>query len=567
MSHLFRSSFIKGLLDEEHSAILIERQSNPFFITLLVTGLVLATALLWLFFARLDYTVDARGLILPLGGVRDVRSMATGRVIKLYNTIGDSVWSGKVLAELDDPVLAEEWRKQRLLYQLSETKINLERTKLEQEQSNKQAQMELSLAHNQAQTEIVTSLTQQLDKAIQEKQTKGSISLKSQKEQLNTLHKDYQAYNSKIVALKAKGYASESDLINRLSGYESILNSVSEIERQSYQAAIDHTFTMGELGNLNKEIDHLTLERLTIENDYAQLLQQHRVQLSELHLQQQEEREKLLLAERAWWRNSVLIAPYDGKLLSFVTGLGHILTLGDTYAVVAMQPQLGKQLLTLSPHSQSGTITFGINDDEFTVRFDGDSASFYQQVADQLKGYFPDSFDSAIGQSGLLLTSGDQASLSTLTIKDSQLIDRDRLPVFSSLTTIGDNWHNTEQVNVSIVPARNSKLINTAQPMKFLLDHQSQWLHDSLSGEVRTISDYYVTPLELESLIGSKQIVQEAFRDQSGFLVISTLENSSTDNKIPVASLTRNKFIINQQSPIKLIVPFVERRLSGQPDA
>lgn len=86
---------------------ILETPPSPVRMALIIViCLFAATALIWAYVGRIDIIATAQGKIDPLGKVKIVEPLQTGRVAKIRVHNGDHVSAGQVLAELDATELA-----------------------------------------------------------------------------------------------------------------------------------------------------------------------------------------------------------------------------------------------------------------------------------------------------------------------------------------------------------------------------------------------------------------------------------------------------------------------------
>lgn len=82
---------------------ILETPPSPLrLVLLLVICLLMAVALLWAYFGRVDIVASAQGKIQPIGKVKVVQSLETAKVRVINIANGASVHAGDVLVELDD---------------------------------------------------------------------------------------------------------------------------------------------------------------------------------------------------------------------------------------------------------------------------------------------------------------------------------------------------------------------------------------------------------------------------------------------------------------------------------
>ncbi|RMF11680.1 MAG: NHLP bacteriocin system secretion protein [Alphaproteobacteria bacterium] len=106
MPEFFRKEAIEELRDPRGLEASVQLVGTRHWLAIAAFGVLIAAALAWAFFGRLDYRVNGLAVLLHQGSrVYALEAPAEGRVIALYARRGDSVEKGALLAELSLPVL------------------------------------------------------------------------------------------------------------------------------------------------------------------------------------------------------------------------------------------------------------------------------------------------------------------------------------------------------------------------------------------------------------------------------------------------------------------------------
>lgn len=108
----------------EFKPLLVEiedRPLNPVGRTLLWTIIVfMVLSTLWLFFAKIDVVVSARGKIIPHGEIKILQPIETGVISKLLVKEGELVHKGQVLVEIDPSVTETDLKSKQKNLELLE---------------------------------------------------------------------------------------------------------------------------------------------------------------------------------------------------------------------------------------------------------------------------------------------------------------------------------------------------------------------------------------------------------------------------------------------------------------
>ncbi len=106
MPELFRRQALAELRDPRGLDAAVRLVGPRHWLAVAAFGILIAAAVLWAFFGRLDYRVDGLAVLLHKGSrVYALEAPAQGRVVALHVRKGDAVEKGALLAELSLPVL------------------------------------------------------------------------------------------------------------------------------------------------------------------------------------------------------------------------------------------------------------------------------------------------------------------------------------------------------------------------------------------------------------------------------------------------------------------------------
>jgi hemolysin D len=101
-----------------------ERPTSPLGRSLLWSLFAfLVIALLWLFFAKIDVVVSARGKVIPVGEIKTLQPVETGVIGSILVKEGQSVKKGEVLMEIDPSVTQSDLESKQKNLSLLELEI------------------------------------------------------------------------------------------------------------------------------------------------------------------------------------------------------------------------------------------------------------------------------------------------------------------------------------------------------------------------------------------------------------------------------------------------------------
>jgi HlyD family secretion protein len=108
---LFRKVALDRLSSPEQLDQLMQITSSKGWIALTSVGLVLVTAIVWSVLGQLPENVSGTGMLLKSGGVLEIVAPGPGRVSDVSVGVGDTVHEGQVIARVDQPALADQFRQ------------------------------------------------------------------------------------------------------------------------------------------------------------------------------------------------------------------------------------------------------------------------------------------------------------------------------------------------------------------------------------------------------------------------------------------------------------------------
>lgn len=125
MSRVFRKVSLERLSSPDQLDTMIQITSAKGWITLLTTGLLIATALAWGYFGSLPTKVQGVGLYIKTGGVFEIVAPSPGRIKDIYFRVGDVVEKGRLIARIEQTDLLEKLNNSRASIKDLNNKLDL----------------------------------------------------------------------------------------------------------------------------------------------------------------------------------------------------------------------------------------------------------------------------------------------------------------------------------------------------------------------------------------------------------------------------------------------------------
>lgn len=273
MSRIFRKVALERLSSPEQLDQLMQVTRPSGWLALGGVGLLLSAALFWAWFGSIPTLAGGEGLLVRRGGVSNLSVTASGRVEEVLVSTGQLVEAGKpVLTLQQEPLLRQiedtEERRRSLTAELEDLReyAREQRRLTGSNQAQQRANLERSLATNRKEVEL-----------LEERMEAES-------------------------GLLAEGLITKQTLLTT---------------EQSLNDARDQGAA------LELELAGLPLDLLEAEQSLSQQIDDQRLQIQELNLELRELRARLE-------EDSVLLAPYTGRVVEMMVGLGDVVSEGSS---------------------------------------------------------------------------------------------------------------------------------------------------------------------------------------------------------------------------------------------
>jgi HlyD family secretion protein len=132
-NQLFRKAAIEKLASPERLDVLMQVTSPVGWVALATVAFILACAIVWSIVGSIPTRIDAQGILLRGGGLRELKASGEGVLTKVDLKLNDIVKSGQLVAEVsagntDDAVNAARQRSEQAQREYSMSKIEDEST-------------------------------------------------------------------------------------------------------------------------------------------------------------------------------------------------------------------------------------------------------------------------------------------------------------------------------------------------------------------------------------------------------------------------------------------------------
>lgn len=571
MPRLFRKSFLENYTDHDELLVLLPGRSFKFFIPIIATfSFIIMVITCWLFFAQIDIHIKAHGMILPIGGVRESVSLGSGRVVHEYQYINANVESGDPLFDLSDPITAKKYHSETLLFRAVMAKNTLTKEKSEVLFTQKNAILAQKKALSLTKINNLNLLHQELMQVLSQYQAITKQSISEQRADLQQIQVIYRGYIDKLKKLKSQGFASDNTLIPILSKYESLAQSLSQLNEESPRIILSLTKEKKQLEILKDTID---TEKLTYQKTLMQIEQNaltHGVELAALKVKEETSRQKLIDFEYQYWVENHIFSEYDGQLLATKKRVGQIVTKGETLSLLSVKAQQEKQMLIISPNAHKGSIGLMLDGTEFIIPITDISTQKGMRAIQQELTAIP-ALDSVSikGNKLTFLFKGNDIQLTEL-----MLTDQTGVPVFAALQLVGENRHANQLINIAILRYEDAKLVQQGNTALIKPLYERTLIGASLAATVSSVSPYALTQIQSYSLIGNSELANKIIGDEPGEIVLLNLNRTQNGDydwggrqplrPITAGVPTTSLVTIDSVAPIDIILPYIARIFIGQ---
>ncbi|MGB0893760.1 MAG: hypothetical protein ACPGUD_05080 [Parashewanella sp.] len=571
MPRLFRKSFIDEYEKQQSLAVILPERAFRFFrpITYLFS-FALFTILLWLFFAKIDVHVKAKGMILPIGGIRESISLGNGRVIKTYQYANGKIESGDPILTLTDPVAEQAYLSAKSIFKARQAEIEADERKANAKYNEQIFLYHTKIQNSQDSIARLKELKSTFELVLANYQRIGQTTDKSSKADLRKTKQLYQKYISKLKLLKSKGYSSDNTLIPIISKYNSLAQSLSTLEQAEPKLNLNITQQQQQIASLDDDIATQETELKADKNTTEQAKFELSSALAKIAFEQQQAIQKLITLEHKNWVEHHIFTEYDGKLIDTKKRVGQVVSKGETISLLSVSVQQKKKMLIISPHARKGSIHLDIDGQNKNIFFDNDTnIEVMKSIQQQLMSI--NNIDSVkIKHNAVVFNTNSKP----ITISQYQLVNDQNIPVFASLETVGEHWKDDQLVNIAILRYQDAKLVNKGDKALIQPLYEKAIIGAKLSAKIQSISPFALTKVQSYSLVGDQDLASKIIGDVPGEVVILKLEKKPDGvydwgGRTPVRPIspgvpTNAIITIDELAPIEVIIPYIARIFLGR---
>lgn len=311
---IFRKVALERMSSPEQLDQLITVTSPTGWISLLVLGGLLVTAVLWGIYGSIPTQVQGQGIILGKEGILGIQAQNTGEVIRMNVSVGDIVEEGQIIARIAQDDILERIREAQLRLKNLAASFE-ERKKLDQDTKRIQLQ-ELELREVNQQQQI-KNFEIQLDAQM-------------------ALYRQQQEYKTGLEELKKDGIVSKNQVIE-------VENALVEIQQNINTLRLEVEKARNQLNTISLEITRIQGQETVDDLSYAQETETIQLEIRTL--------------QNLFAKNSQIVSDYRGRVLEVLTQQGELAHAGSSVlliepvaahsnleVIVYFSPLVGKQI-------------------------------------------------------------------------------------------------------------------------------------------------------------------------------------------------------------------------------
>jgi HlyD family secretion protein len=299
---LFRKAALERLSSPEQLDLLMQVTSPRAWLLLIAFGLLLIAGILWSIFGVIPTHISGTGILIRTGGVSDVVSLGTGRLIEIDVRSGDIVKKDQVIARIAQP---------ELLDQINRAKAELN---------------ELNMQH-----QILTGFLQK-DTGFQTEVLAGEKATNEQK----------------IAEAKArKGWFEK-----RIAAQEKLLAEGVITEKQLLETRDEYSRLRQEMTQAGNHLKEISARELALRN-------QNQQQASASELKISDQQRKIQALENQLELSSRVTSPHAGRILEVKVDEGNLVSVGTS--IVSLELDQGKlEALLYLPAAEGKKVQIGM---------------------------------------------------------------------------------------------------------------------------------------------------------------------------------------------------------------
>ena len=571
---LLRRTYLSSIRKKDELEAIVPRRFTPlFWPTMLTFSIAITGFVAWLLLGTLPVNVNVKGVVIPLGGVREIATNDSGIVSWQGAQVGDDVRAGELLFKVRNVVAETSYLAARETYLANSLALDRERLAVREEQKHSAARLTALRSATQEQLSASRLVEQAMDKAVDQFLERKLAALNNEYGTSQTLNELVNSFNDGLEKLAERGVVSQRQVIQNLERQAIVERSFSQVDIDIIQTDLEEQRFQIELNSIREKISRLEIEISRYEDEIVDGQNLLSLKLAELDASKLSLVQTLLQAEQRYWHASNVYAPYDGSLLATNRGVAQAVGTSESIALINLSSQEQKLLLIISPRAFSGSFDLAINDKSASVELPAvsdhtDLAKKIQSALVRILGTTHVSVE-ARGHDRFVIGADDnsRSELLQLRLADVRLEDAGGLSVFSSLLEIGDSWSPKHLINVGIVSEKNAKRIRPGAKTHVKPDYEPAMIGAEITGRIETVSTFVQTSLQIEGLIGSSELSQQLLASQRGAIVTIALDQTEDGNPLwvrgppehplSIGTTTESRIQVGSVSPFRVLVPFI----------
>jgi multidrug efflux pump subunit AcrA (membrane-fusion protein) len=571
MPRLFRADILSNLNNQadDLSIIIPDRHISHFWPVVFVVSLGMVFIFSWFLTAGVAVTVESPGILLHLGGIREIVSTSEGVVIYRRALDNDNVQSGDIILKTSYPALIKVHGDDRRQYLLQKEILVLEKKSNIQNNNNKNKALEKKISSAQESLASLIKLKNTLEKAVLKHQKKETSLLSSQQADAEFIAELYQKMESNLQILFDENLISDYDYANLESHRVSSLHSLSAINLDISSSRLNDLEFEKEINRLQSSINQEVAKEIELKRAHEEAFYEVALQKKDINLKMMTARDELLRGESMLWYKLNVFSPYDGQIISVKKAPGQYINKGESVALLNITSQKKKLFLIISPRADSGYFEFGFKGKVATVPFQKDSVALAENLALALSEIMPAqdiNIRVADGKVVIRSPNGGFNSLQHLTLRNAALKDNDGVPAFSDLIVMGADWSEKGLTAIATLSPKDGRRVKVGDSVLIKPDNEKSLVGTQVRAHVYKVSNYVATAIQAQAIVGSEELSQtlmgeggrilaflELDRKPNGELI---LDGDVLNRPLTAGTITTNYIVVNVESPINIVLPF-----------
>jgi len=429
---LYRKAFLTQAREHDDLEMVVPRRHTPLFWPFMLAVSVSMTAFFaWCLLARLPLIVEAKGIVMPLGGVREVSTVGQGLVTQRMVANGERITAGQLILTLNNPERQATYETARRHFEAARRAADVERAAIGHKRDRDIAMVDQQLAAAKESYDRLLSIREKMSKAVGSDLTEQAQARQADKASLQDLARSYEELLIGLRSLKDQKLVAGKDVIAAMENQTMTVRALTKNSADTSRANVDEQRIRFEQSNIADAVERLATQIADLSRQYPDIADKYELEQNQLELRQLAEREKLLDAERLAWWNTYAFSPYDGTTIAVNRTVGQTVGGNAPIALINMSTQRRRWMLVISDRAYSGDLRLRL----------GNSSADVSLVSGNLKAFraaLSTSIAQLISSSAEVRISGDDHRLvvdypgseGNLSLQSSSLVDAKGCPCF-----------------------------------------------------------------------------------------------------------------------------------------